>query len=115
MDAAEVRARIASVPHCYHRIEVRPGILTPGTNDSQTSLARLDLPVDCSGLSVLDIGTRDGFFAFELERRGARVLAVDYAPPAATGFAVAADLLGSKVLIRSGRPLRAVPRKARNV
>jgi tRNA (mo5U34)-methyltransferase len=97
LSAEQITARIASVQHWYHRIEVRPGVRTPGTNDSQTALERLGLPQDCSGLTALDIGTRDGFFAFELERRGAAVLAVDYAPAGTTGFAVAAELLGARV------------------
>lgn len=93
----EVRGRITAVPHWYHRIEVRPGIVTPGTNDTRPLFERLDLPSDCTGLSVLDVGTRDGFFAFELERRGAKVFPIDYAPPGATGFEVAAELLGSRL------------------
>jgi tRNA (mo5U34)-methyltransferase len=93
----EVRARIAAVPHWYHRIEVRPGIITPGANDAASLLEMLDLPADCRGLRVLDLGTRDGFFAFELERRGAEVVAVDYVAMADSGFGVAAALLGSHV------------------
>jgi tRNA (mo5U34)-methyltransferase len=93
-----VRQRIASVKNWYHRIEVRPGIVTPGVNDSPTCLRLLNLPADCRGLRVLDLGTRDGFFAFELERRGAEVVAVDYQPCDATGFRVAAELVGSKVV-----------------
>jgi tRNA (mo5U34)-methyltransferase len=93
----EVRSRIATVPHWYHPIEVRPGIVTPGTNDARTVLAALDLPADCRGLRALDLGTRDGFFAFELERRGAEVVAVDYMAKTESGFAVASELLGSRV------------------
>jgi tRNA (mo5U34)-methyltransferase len=93
----EVSARIAAVPHWYHRIEVRPGIVTPGTNDARTVLEMLDLPADCRAMRALDLGTRDGFFAFELERRGASVVAVDYMSTADSGFAVAAELLGSRV------------------
>jgi tRNA (mo5U34)-methyltransferase len=93
----EVRARIAGVPHWYHPIEVRPGIVTPGANGAPSVLALLDLPADCSGLRALDLGTRDGFFAFELERRGAEVVAVDYMPSTDSGFAVASALLGSRV------------------
>lgn len=93
----DVRALIATVPHWYHPIEVRPGIVTPGVNDAPAVLRRLDLPEDCRGLRVLDLGTRDGFFAFEMERRGAEVLAVDYMPRTGTGFDVAARLLGSRV------------------
>ena len=32
-------------------------------------------------MRVLDIGARDGFFSFELERRGADVVAIDYIDP----------------------------------
>ncbi|MEO7271784.1 MAG: methyltransferase domain-containing protein, partial [Vicinamibacterales bacterium] len=93
----EVRARIAGVPHWYHPIEIRPGIVTPGANDARSVLAMLDLPADCRGLRALDLGTRDGFFAFELERRGADVVAVDYMASTESGFSVASTLLGSRV------------------
>lgn len=96
-DAAYVKEKIASVEHWYHRIEVAPGVLTPGINDSQTFLSLLNIPEDCSNLRVLDLGTRDGFFAFELEKRGAEVVAVDYYPSDKTGFKVASELLNSKV------------------
>jgi tRNA (mo5U34)-methyltransferase len=95
-DAEALQADLASV-RWYHRIEVRPGVVTPGINDCQTTLRLLDLPADCSGLRVLDIGTKDGFFAFEMERRGADVLAVDYDARDANGFAVVSRLLGSRV------------------
>jgi tRNA (mo5U34)-methyltransferase len=93
----EVRARIAAVPHWYHPIEVRPGIVTPGANAAPAVLQTLEIPADCRGMRVLDLGTRDGFFAFELERRGAEVVAVDYMASTDSGFAVAAELLGSRV------------------
>jgi tRNA (mo5U34)-methyltransferase len=93
----EVRARIAAVPKWYHPIEVRAGIVTPGANDAPAVLRALALPDDCRGLRVLDLGTRDGFFAFELERRGAEVVAIDYVAATESGFALAAELLGSRV------------------
>lgn len=92
-----IQERIATVPHWYHRIEVAPGIITPGVHDSAAALSVLQLPDDCHGMRALDIGARDGFFSFELERRGAEVLAIDYMPETATGFAVARSLLGSSV------------------
>lgn len=98
----EVRERIASVPHWYHPIEVRPGIVTPGANDAHTVLALLDLPADCRGMRALDLGARDGFFSFELERRGAEAVAVDYMAKTDSGFAVASELLGSRVTYRQG-------------
>jgi tRNA (mo5U34)-methyltransferase len=94
---AEIRARIDAVPHWYHQIEIRPGIVTPGINKSAATLSRLGLPDRCDGLRALDIGVRDGYFSFELERRGAEVVAIDYMDPGDTGFPVARELLGSSV------------------
>jgi tRNA (mo5U34)-methyltransferase len=97
MTEGRAQERVDSVASWYHRIEVAPGLITPGVNDSQLVLESLNLPADLSGLRVLDIGTRDGFFAFECERRGAEVTAIDYMPPEETGFLVARELLGSRV------------------
>ena len=94
---AEVWDRINSVSHWYHQIPIQEGVVTPGINNTGQILALLDLPADASGLRVLDVGTRDGFFAFELERRGAVVTAVDYVPKDQTGFQVVSELLDSKV------------------
>jgi tRNA (mo5U34)-methyltransferase len=93
----QIRARIASVAHWYHQIEIRPGITTPGVNNCADTLRRLDLLERYDGLRVLDIGARDGYFSFELERRGAEVVAIDYMDPAETGLPVARELLGSNV------------------
>lgn len=41
-------------------------------------LKSFGLPGDLSGNRVLDIGPWDGFFSFEMERRGAQVSAIDY-------------------------------------
>src|SRR3954469_21042627 len=88
---AEIRARIDTVPHWYHQIEIRPGVVTPGINDSSETLQLLSLPDDATGTRVLDIGVRDGYFSFELERRGAEVLAIDYLEPSETGFPIAKE------------------------
>jgi tRNA (mo5U34)-methyltransferase len=88
---------IAKQDKWHHRIEVAPGVWTPGLQDTQTVLSQIGMPEDLSGMRVLDIGARDGFFTFEAERRGAReVVALDNEAPTNTGFAVAAELLGSK-------------------
>jgi tRNA (mo5U34)-methyltransferase len=97
MSDQEIRDRIAAVPHWYHQIEIRPGIVTPGINRSAVTLAQLGLPERCDGMRALDVGIRDGFFSFELERRGADVVAIDYVDPADTGFPIARELLGSNV------------------
>lgn len=89
---------INSVPNWYHKIEIGTDLITPGITDGGVTLKKLDIPKDCTGKRVLDIGTRDGYFAFELEKRGAEVVAIDYVPIEKTGFHVVAELLDSKVV-----------------
>ena len=77
--ASDVQTAIAETPFWYHTIEVAPGVETPGWFDLRPIVERLPWP-DVTGKRCLDIGTYDGFLAFELERRGAaEVLAVDIA------------------------------------
>ena len=92
-EAAAIRARIAEVPYWFHRIDVGYGVVTPGADDSRAKLERVAIPDDLTGKRVLDIGAYDGFFTFECERRGAKVLALDY--PQAAGYPVASELVGS--------------------
>lgn len=61
----------------YHTIELPGGLITPGLYDLRESLPNFPFPMDMRGMSVLDVGTATGFFAFEFARRGARVTAVD--------------------------------------
>jgi SAM-dependent methyltransferase len=63
-------------PVWYHTIELPGNVVTPGMVDLRQVAAKI-LPDDLAGARVLDIGTFDGFWAFELERRGARVVAID--------------------------------------
>jgi tRNA (mo5U34)-methyltransferase len=93
----EARRMVAAHEHWYHQINLMPGLVTPGINDSQQILEALRLPGRLDGLRVLDIGARDGFFSFECERRGAEVVAIDSMPPEATGFPIAKELVGSEV------------------
>ncbi|HVF74601.1 MAG TPA: DUF1698 domain-containing protein [Acidimicrobiales bacterium] len=58
-------------------MELAPGVRTPGIYDPSRTLPRLGLPARLDGLSVLDVGAWDGFYSFEMERRGASVLATD--------------------------------------
>jgi tRNA (mo5U34)-methyltransferase len=99
-DEKQIISLMGNVKTWYHQIELAPKIVTPGINDSSVVLKNLDalgLPKDGSLLRVLDIGCRDGFFAFEMEKRGAQVVGVDYAPPDVTGFQIASQILDSKV------------------
>src|SRR3954454_15728072 len=61
----------------YHTLELPGGIVTTGWMDLRPIVSRLPRP-DVRGKHCLDVGTYDGFFAFELERRGAAsVVATD--------------------------------------
>ena len=73
---AAARAAVAANPAWYHTIELAPGVLTPGQVDLRRTAERI-LPDDLAGRRALDVGTFDGFWAFELERRGAEVVAID--------------------------------------
>jgi tRNA (mo5U34)-methyltransferase len=121
VDATEVnKRRVEEHPDWYHTIDVAPGVSTPGWCDLRGVVDRLPWP-DVRGKRCLDVGTFDGFFAFELERRGAaEVVAVDIpdlesldwppdyrgpqlqsflstqTQPRGTGFALAKELMGSK-------------------
>jgi tRNA (mo5U34)-methyltransferase len=76
-DAAHLERAVAEHEFWYHTIDVADGVTTPGWFDLRHAVDRLPWP-DVRGKRCLDIGTFDGFFAFELERRGAaEVLAVD--------------------------------------
>lgn len=93
--------RVAAKKDWYHQIKLPDGSVTPGSHNSDEVLSHLDklgLPKKADGLRVLDIGCRDGYFAFELERRGAaEVIGLDYEAPEYTGFEMVSEALGSKV------------------
>jgi tRNA (mo5U34)-methyltransferase len=76
-DLAALRAAVDGQPLWYHTMELAPGVVTPGWFDLRPVVDRMPWP-DVRGKRCLDIGTYDGFLAFELERRGAaEVIAVD--------------------------------------
>ncbi|HEX2015692.1 MAG TPA: class I SAM-dependent methyltransferase [Solirubrobacteraceae bacterium] len=116
-----LRERIAAHPLWYHTLDLGPGLVTPGWFDLRPIVERMPWP-DVRGKRCLDVGSYDGFLAFELERRGAReVICTDLAdeqqwdwPPdmraqgperlaalvateKGAGFRLAAEALGSAV------------------
>ena len=115
-EARSARERVAGM-EWYHTLELPHGIVTPGYTDHRASLPLYGLPSDMRGMRVLDVATFDGYWAFEMERRGAQVLAIDIGSwaefdyPRALrslavgadervtggGFALAKELLGSHV------------------
>jgi tRNA (mo5U34)-methyltransferase len=67
----------------YHTLELSPGVLTPGWFDTRKVVAELPFPDSLAGSRCLDVATFDGFWAFEMERRGAQeVVAIDVLDPA---------------------------------
>jgi tRNA (mo5U34)-methyltransferase len=62
----------------YHTLELADGVVTEGMVDHRPAVDRYLLPTDLTGMRCLDVGTMDGFWAFEMERRGAaEVVATD--------------------------------------
>jgi tRNA (mo5U34)-methyltransferase len=61
----------------YHTIDLGDGLVTPGEYDHRPFLNRFDFPADMSNMSVLDVGSATGFFAFEFEKRGANVTSIE--------------------------------------
>jgi tRNA (mo5U34)-methyltransferase len=117
MDVENLRREVAKLKW-YHSIDLGNGVVTPGVDDSVNKLRRLGFPERLDGKTVLDIGSWDGFFAFEAERRGAkRVLATDsYVWNGCTwgskdGFLLARQILGSTVEDRHMDILEMSPEK----
>jgi tRNA (mo5U34)-methyltransferase len=79
VDAVRARAIVDTVPFWFHTFALNraEGIYTPGAaRDHRYRISAL--PEDLTGMSVLDVGCFDGFYAFLAEHRGAnRVVAVD--------------------------------------
>jgi len=61
----------------YHSIDLPGGITTPGMYDYRSAMEAFHLPERMDGMSVLDVGSATGFFAFEFESRGAQVTSVE--------------------------------------
>jgi len=64
----------------WHSFELPGGRVIEGVADLASlkhRLAQFPIPDDLTGKRVLDIGAWDGWFSFEMERRGAAVIAVD--------------------------------------
>jgi tRNA (mo5U34)-methyltransferase len=105
----------------YHTIDLPDGTSTPGIFDTRDCPKHVTWPAEIGGGRCLDVGTFDGFWSFEMERRGAaEVVAIDVESaeqldwsddnrqagpagvrqllgPGGGGFAEAAARLGSKV------------------
>lgn len=80
--AAETLGDRVAALDWYHVLELPGGVTTRGHFDARPIVDRVPLPADLSGKRCLDVGTWDGFWAFEMERRGAaEVVAIDLRDP----------------------------------
>jgi len=85
----------------FHSINLPDGRLIKGFHSVEQLRERLNafpLPEDLRGKRVLDVGAWTGWFSFELERRGASVVAVDCVE--LEEFRLAKAMLGSRVELR---------------
>lgn len=85
----------------WHSFELPGGRIIQGVSTlaaQKMRIGQFPIPEDLGGKRVLDIGTWDGWFAMEMERRGAEVVAIDrWENPR---FFEIHDLLGSRVEYR---------------
>ena len=79
-ELADLRAEIEA-HQWYHTFELAPGVQTPGWFDLRDTATRIPFPASLEGKRCLDVGTFDGFWAFEMERRGGTVVAIDVIDP----------------------------------
>lgn len=73
----DLQEKKASDFYWYHSIDLGNGQRVKGDYDMEEYLPHYHFPADMSGMSVLDVGRASGFFAFEFERRGAKVTATE--------------------------------------
>ena len=107
LSSDEILKRVKSPRYPWHQ----PIQITPALNTRKNAIRRFErrlklmqVPMDLTGKTILDIGAWDGYFSFEFERRGAkRVLAIDtYAwdMGGIDNFLTAREVLKSKVEYR---------------
>jgi tRNA (mo5U34)-methyltransferase len=77
LELEDLREEVAKTTW-YHTIELPGGVRTPGLYDTVDTLRHVPLPQSLAGKRCLDVATNNGFWAFEMERRGAdEVVAMD--------------------------------------
>jgi hypothetical protein len=69
--AAQLGLAHADRYYWYHTIDLGDGLITPGMYDYRETISSFQFSEDMRGMTVLDVGSATGFFAFEFERRGA--------------------------------------------
>ncbi len=79
-DLVQQQVALLSTKGWYHSIELPDGQIVQGMIPIEAlkgRLAAFPIPADLTGKRVLDVGAWTGWCSFEMERRGAEVVAVD--------------------------------------
>jgi len=100
MTRQQKQALVDKVEYWWHTIDLGDGVVTPGFTRLEVHHLRSSaIPKDLKGKTVLDIGAWDGYYSFECERRGAKVIAIDKFQhgKGSQGFETAKKILNSKV------------------
>ena len=104
----ELRESVAANPLWYHTMELAPGVVTSGWFDLRSVVERMPWP-DVRGKRCLDVGTYDGFLAFELERReAAEVVATDLDDHARWDWPIGVRDLGTDYLASMAGPRKGI-------
>lgn len=99
----DLAARIAEASW-YHTLDLGGGVVTRGEYDLRPALNKVPLPDRLDGMRCLDVGTRDGFWAFEMERRGAsEVVGIDIFDSARLDWPQPPPVLAPEVVGELGR------------
>ena len=101
MDVETIKKRVSEFAYWYHRIELAPGVVTPGFHLEPLwdHLRTVRDKVDYSGKTVLDIAAFDGMFAFEAEQKGAKtVVATDCLYRTLSNLLFCREVFGSRIV-----------------
>ncbi len=74
---AELGLKPNPVLFWYHSLDLGSGLITPGSFDYRETISNYGFAPRMNGTRALDVGSGSGFFAFEMERRGAEVTSVE--------------------------------------
>ena len=94
VESASISLQAALDREWYHTIELAPGTVTPGWFDTRSVVEKLPFPKSLEGMRCLDVATFDGFWAFEMERRGAaETIGIDVLDPLRWDWPAGSDRL----------------------
>ena len=119
IDKEYIEYRVNQLKPWYHRIDLGNGIVTPGYEWDETiwrGIRKIMDEVDYRGKIVLDLGSWDGMWAFEAERRGAAiVIATDARLNGFRNLLFAKEILQSEVIPMCNVPVQELEQRLKGV